>query len=355
MTNEGSIKGVILAAGYGTRMATLTAVVPKPLLPIVNVPTLERILHALRAAGITEVLMITGYRAEAIESYCGDGSQWGMSFSYQRQTEVSGTGSATRLAADFAGDDPFMLTYGDILLDAHEYMAVVTLFRQTGCSTASALNRIPEVAKGSAVYLEGNRIVKVIEKPPPGTSGTDLNNAGVFIFQPSIFDAIDHTPKSVRGEYELTEAVQTLITGGNDVRGHVISGQQYDIGTPEFYLETNLLLIDTFRAQDTERDHARILSDNYASPNIVIDQPVVIDRDCEFERCRLGPGVCMSRGVRIGHGVTIQHSVIMPGADIGDGASLAHTIIGHEASVSNRSVLHGSPEQVIVVGDKESE
>lgn len=352
MSHDEQVKGVILAAGYGTRMAALTKNIPKPLLPVVNIPTLEHILLAFRAAGIRDTLIITGYRADAIEAYCGDGGRWNMSIAYQRQTEVSGTGSATRMAAPFVGDHPFMLTYGDILLESPEYSAVVERYRQTGCNAVSALNRMQEVSMGSAVYLEGHRIIKVIEKPPPGAFGTDLNNAGAFLFQPAIFEAIDRTPRSVRGEYELTEAVQTLIAGGADVRGHIIRGQQYDIGTPEAYLRTNLALLENATV-----DHPvqAAQADNFSSPNVVIETPMVIGRNCELERCRLGPGVCVNEGVRIGHGVSIRHSVVLAGADIGDGASISCAVIGRNANISNRRILHGTPEKVAVVGDNESD
>lgn len=347
MTVRGPLKGVILAAGYGTRMAALTQVVPKPLLPIVNVPTVERILQAFKGVGITDALIITGYRADAIEAYCGDGTQWGMAIHYQPQTEVSGTGSAAAMAAEYVGDQPFMLTYGDILLDAAEYQAVVDLYQQPGCEAATTLNRLKDVSTGSAVYLDGNRIREIIEKPPPGTSTSNLNNAGVFVFPPAIFDAIARTPQSIRGEYELTEAVQTMVSDGTDVRSHVIPGVQYDVGTPETYMKTNISLIGTFSNSDTHRATA----DNFASPNLDIEPPVAISETSEIERCRLGPNVCIADGVRIGHSVSIRNSVIMPGADIGDGASLSFAIIGRCANVSNRARLQGRAEEVVVAGD----
>lgn len=347
MTTCSLRKGVILAAGYGTRMAALTQVVPKPLLPIVNVPTLERILLAFRSAGITETLIITGYRADVVEAYCGSGSHWGISVVYAPQTAVSGTGSAAAMARGFAGNDPFMLTYGDILLDAKEYQAVADLFGQAGCGAASALNRLNDVSAGSANYLDGNRIVQIIEKPPAGTSSTNLNSAGVFAFSPEIFDAVDRTPVSIRGEYELTEAVQTLISDGIDVRGHAIAGVQHDIGTPEAYLSTNSALIDCYgsvRSGETSPD-------NFAAPGVDLELPIAIASECEIERSHLGPNVCIGEGTRIGHSVSIQNSVIMPGADIGDGASLSFAIIGRKACVANRARIHGSADAVMVVGD----
>lgn len=358
------MKGIILAAGYGRRMAALTARLPKPMLPVANVPAVERILLHFTAAGVTEVLMITGYRAEGIESYCGDGSRWGVSIRYHRQIEVSGTGSATRSAEEFVGEAPFILTYGDILLDAPEYRAVVSLFHEVPCAAVSALNRMPEVAAGSAVYVDQGRITNMVEKPPPGTAGTNLNNAGVFVLTPAIFRAIDRTPRSARGEYELTEAIQTLIDGGERVMAHVIRGKQYDIGTPEAFLDTNMSFLAALdqgsgvRGQGSVKAKtttAAVLAENFASPHAVIEPPALIGQDCTLERCRIGPGVCLGDGVRVGHSAIVQHSVVLPGADIGDGAVLAYAVVGHGASVSNRQTLRGTPERVMVVGEGESE
>jgi len=348
MTSKMKLKGVILAAGFGKRMADLTQHYPKPLLPIVNIPTLERILLAYRDVGITEVLVITGYKAEEIESFCLDGARWGISISYVRQTEVSGTGSAARLAAAFTSDTPFMLTYGDILLEPKEYSAVYDMFRSTKSFGVSALNRLEDISIGSAVTLDGQRIVRVVEKPTRETAESNLNNAGLFIFTPDLFDAIDRTPISARGEYELTEAIQLSLAEDKKILAHIIDGVQYDIGTPEAYLESNTALIPLF---STAMVSPEIISDNFASPNLVLKEPVALSKDIEIERCCIGPDVCVGNEVRIGHSSTIDHSVILPGADIGDGVQLSYTIVAPNVSIDNRVFIQGTPDKVIVINN----
>ena len=91
------------------------------------------------------------------------------------------------------------------------------------------------------------------------------------------------------------------------------------------------------------------MADNFSSPNLVLRPPVIVDDTAELERCRIGPGVCIGPGVRIGHGAAIEHSVIMAGADIGDGASISRAVIGRNASIANRSVVHGRADRVTVV------
>ncbi|HCQ02283.1 MAG TPA: hypothetical protein DIT99_17075, partial [Candidatus Latescibacteria bacterium] len=91
------------------------------------------------------------------------------------------------------------------------------------------------------------------------------------------------------------------------------------------------------------------ISDNFASPNLVLTQPVALSDQAECERCRLGPGVCIGDGVRIGHSTSIDHSVILPGADIGDGVNLSYAIIGPEVNIDNRQILQGKKNKVIVI------
>src|SRR5437870_6792661 len=115
------MKAVILAAGKGTRMKELTNEAPKPMLLSQGKPILEHILEGIVAAGVRDVFIVTGYRAEAIEEYFGDGSEWKARIVYGRQTVSDGTGKAPEVARDYIGASPFLLTYGDILVSPGNY------------------------------------------------------------------------------------------------------------------------------------------------------------------------------------------------------------------------------------------
>src|ERR1041384_1298169 len=119
------VKAVILAAGKGTRMKELTAELPKPMLKVQGRPILEHILLGLKSAGVREVFIVTGWRADVIESYFGDGSRWNMKIQYGRQMVQDGTGKAPELAREFVGPSPFILTYGDILVRPETYQQMI--------------------------------------------------------------------------------------------------------------------------------------------------------------------------------------------------------------------------------------
>src|SRR5207249_3572890 len=117
----------ILAAGRGTRMRELTANVPKPMIEVHGKPVLQHILEGLRNAGIGDLLLIVGYRAEAVREFFGDGSRYNVAIRYVTQTVQDGTGRVVELARDFIDNRPFILAYGDILVDPMNYGRLVDL------------------------------------------------------------------------------------------------------------------------------------------------------------------------------------------------------------------------------------
>src|SRR5450755_4515357 len=120
-------KAVLLAAGRGTRMRDLTNELPKPMIEVRGKPILQHIIEGLRAAGVARFLIIVGYRAEVVRHAFGDGARLGVAISYATQVVQNGTGKVVELARDFAGEDPFVLSYGDIIVDPLNYPRLVAL------------------------------------------------------------------------------------------------------------------------------------------------------------------------------------------------------------------------------------
>ena len=239
------MKALILAAGRGTRLGALTADRPKPMLPIHGVPMIERIMASIaRQAGITEFALVTGYHAETIRSHFGDGSRWGWQVQYAHQDPPRGVGDAVNCARDLLSDGPFLMTYGDIMLDPDNYRRFVQAWQappEWGAGGALvALNWVADPCRGAAVYLnEDKTITRMEEKPAPGTATTHWNNAGLFIFAPLIFEYTARLRPSGRGECELPDAITALIAAGHTARGLELTGGWRDVGTPEDYAAIN--------------------------------------------------------------------------------------------------------------------
>ena len=228
-------KAVLLAAGRGTRMRELTLDVPKPMLPVRGRPILDYIVGGLKDAGVEEVLIVVGYRADVVTDHFGDGAGHGVRVSYATQVTQDGTGRVVELAKDFAGNDGFILSYGDILIDPRNYRVLAA----PGAEEAIVTVKFSEdVSKGGAVFVnDAFDLVDLREKPKPGEPTSPWYNAGVYFFRPSIFEFTARLQKSVRGEYELTDAIRDLARSGRRVRAYELTGDWADVRDPEVLAE----------------------------------------------------------------------------------------------------------------------
>ena len=225
---------VLLAAGRGTRMKSLTEDIPKPMLPVAGRPLLEHILVALRGAGIERFVVIVGYQRERIESHFREGGDFDVTIAYREQTVQDGTARALLLARDAVGPVPFLLGWGDILTDRGNYPRLLGRFGTGDVDLVLAVNRVEDPCKGAAVYTDREgRITRIVEKPPPRTSTTNWNNAGIAVCVPEVFDYAERVPKSPRGEYEIPDAVSAMIADGKKLVAVELEGPWLDVGTPE--------------------------------------------------------------------------------------------------------------------------
>src|SRR6267378_526282 len=198
-------RAVILAAGRGTRMRELTADLPKPMIEVRAKPVLQHIVEGLRDAGVLRFLIIVGYRAEAVQNFFGDGSRYKIDIQYATQVAQDGTGRVVDLSRNFVADSPFVLAYGDILVDPANY----------------------------------KRIVDLAEKSKPGEATSPWYNAGLYAFRQSIFDFTAKLKPSPRGEYELTDAIRELAQSGKKVQALELTGEWADVRDPEILARLN--------------------------------------------------------------------------------------------------------------------
>lgn len=232
-------KAVLLAAGRGTRMGDLTQEVPKPMIEVRGKPILLHIVEGLRDAGITQFLVIVGWRADVVQSFFGDGSAFGISVKYATQVEQDGTGRVILLARDFCGEDPFVLSYGDILVDPANYRSLTSL-SQDGEAIISVKHNPGEIAKGGAVFVnERFEMTALREKPAPGEPTSPWYNAGIYTFRSSIFDFAAALKRSIRGEYELTDAIDSLARNGKKVKALELKGDWADVRDPGVLRQLN--------------------------------------------------------------------------------------------------------------------
>ena len=233
-------KAVLLAAGRGTRMRDLTEALPKPMLEVRGKPVLQHIVEGLRDNGLTNLLVVVGWRADVVKDFFGDGSKFGVKIQYETQTVQDGTGRVVALAENFAGADPFLLSYGDILIAPENYRRIREALNEA--EAVISVKRSDDVSQGGAVFVnEKFELTDLREKPKPGEPTSPWYNAGVYAFRSSIFDQIAKLTPSPRGEYELTDAIRNVALARRKVQAIEIAGEWADVRDPEILAQLNKL------------------------------------------------------------------------------------------------------------------
>ena len=217
-------------------MLELTNDLPKPMLAVRGKPILLHIIEGLRAAGVTDFCIVVGYRADVVTNFFGDGSAFGIRVTYVTQVVQDGTGRVVELAKEFAGSDPFVLSYGDILIAPENYARLTALDAD---ALVSVKHNEGEIAKGGCVVVNDRfELTDLIEKPA-GKAPSPWYNAGVYTFRPSIFDFTAKLQLSPRGEYELTDAIRDLAQSGARVQVVELAGDWADVRDPGVLAELN--------------------------------------------------------------------------------------------------------------------
>ncbi len=290
------MKGVILAAGKGSRLYPVTHHIPKPLLPLANRPTLEYAFDRLKEIGVTQICIVVGESEAHMRQALGDGSQFGIELSYVRQTSPQGLAHAVSFAKDFVGGDDFVLYLGDaIYSDGFEQFAA--RFVASGAANMNIVKAVPDPSRFGVANVEGERIVKLVEKPKVPES--NLAMAGLYFFGPQIWDVLPELKPSARGEFEITDAIQILIDQGHLVIAGIYEGTWFDTGTLDSFLETSAFLADN-----------QNLVAGGATVNAELHSDVVI-----------GEGAAVMAA-------SIGDSVILPGASVNVTGAIRHSVIG---------------------------
>src|SRR5256712_1312507 len=238
------MKAWILSAGEGTRMRPLTANLPKPLLPVGGKPFLARTIEALRDAGVTELAVLIGWQGRRVKEYFGRGDTFGVKLSYEEQEERLGTAHAIGMARGHVSGD-FLSVNGDVVFSAKAVRGLLG-FHEEVKGPVMAVAEVEDPAAFGVVELDGDRVVGLEEKPKAPRS--KLINAGVYLFPPDIFDLIDRTPKSPRGEYEITDTIRLLMED-RDVFAYRLPDPWIDVGRPWDLLAANAILMRSLKGR----------------------------------------------------------------------------------------------------------
>ncbi|BDG15488.1 glucose-1-phosphate thymidylyltransferase [Thermus brockianus] len=331
------MKGLILAAGRGTRLRPLTHTRPKPVIRVAGRPIIHYAVENLREAGIEEIGVVVSPETEKDirEALAGYGVR------YVLQEEPQGLAHAVAVAREFLGDSPFVLYLGDNLFQKG-IRPFLAAFRE-GVSAVIALVRVEDPRQFGVAVLEGERIVRLLEKPqnPP----SDLAVAGVYVFAPEVLEVIQDLKPSARGEYEITDAIQGLIDRGREVVGVEVSGWWKDTGRPKDLLDANRLLLEELsprvegEVEGSELTGRVVVEKGARVVRSTVIGPAFIGEGAVVEEAYVGPFTSLGPGARVVRS-EVEYSILEDHAALEDVAlRLQESILGVGARVQSRNGL----------------
>ncbi len=333
------MQAIVLAAGEGSRMRPLTSSRPKVMLPAGGKPFLEHVVERASKAGITEFVFIVGYRSESVMERFKDGGDFGTKIEYAVQKDQQGTGHALMMAEEMA-EDEFLVLNGDVLTDASSLKRMVD-----AGGLAVAAKRVSDPSRYGVFEVDGGALKSVQEKSrsPP----SDLANAGIYRLDDKIFEVLRDVPVSERGEYELTDGLNALVSRGEEIRVAEIE-DWIEIGRPWDLLNANEKLLSFEEHSvlgDVEPNAAlsgrvsvgggtRIRSGSY------IEGPVAIGENCDIgPNCFIRPFTCIGDHVRIGNAVEIKNSTIMDDTNVAHLSYVGDSIIGSNCNFGAGTIV----------------
>ncbi len=314
---------------------------PKHLLPVAGKSLISHILGAIKENLIEEVLVVVGFRGDLIRSAIGDGSHFGLRVEYLEQPAWTGTASALKIAFDAVGREPFLAVYGDLWITPSAVQTVIEKSRH--CPRVMGIVHMANASEYGLIELEGDRLVRIVEKPSRKAKPEGWVNAGVYVLDSQIFAAIERTRVSKRAEYELTTSLQHVLDDGNEIKGAKIAGDDWlDLGRPWDLLEANERALAHLPGgvkgsveQGTVLKGTVLIQENtVVKSGCYIEGPVYIGGDSRIgPNTRIRPHTSIQDRVVVGASCEIKNSIIMNGTKIPHLSYVGDSIIGENCNL----------------------
>lgn len=336
------MKCIILAAGKGVRLLPITENRPKHLLPVGGVPLIERIVKSLIANNIRDLLIVVGYKKRAVIEYLDDTIKHNIKIKYIEQDEPLGTADSIKLAGDYVGKEDFMVIYGDLFIRPRTLKRIIGEY-QKDKEPIIGIKTSKKIGDYGVVITENGHIKEIIEKPTKKVKRSNSINTGIYILNKDIFDGIEKTKRSIRGEYELTSSLNIAIQYNVKIRTVSLDEEEWiDIGYPW----------DLFNANERALNFIKHNIEGIVENNVSILGPVILEKDAKIlsgsriegpvfigrnsilgPNCYLRPYTSIGKNVRIGTSCEVKNSIIMDGTKIPHFSYIGDSIIGKECNL----------------------
>lgn len=305
------------------------------MLPVANKPILEYVIEALAEAGVDEIILVVGYQRDRIQTYFGDGDEWDVDIEYVIQEKQLGTGHAVQQLQPLV-EGPFLVLNGDRIIESE---LIERILKREGETPVVSITRVEKPRQYGVIRLDNNQLAGIDEKPEHDPA-SDIINAGVYCFPPTVFDAIAETEPNEAGEISLTKAISNL-AANQSVDALRYRGLWMDISQ----------LWDLLSANDTLLERT-----DCAAWGAIDPTAAVADRVCTGEDATVGPNATIRGGTTLGPNVTVEanavvsNSVVMQDATIADGAVVRDCIVSENAIIGPNTTVTGGRGRVVSQG-----
>ncbi len=333
------MKGLILSGGKGTRLYPITFTRAKQLVPVANKPVLFRVIEAIRDAGIDEIGIVIGDTGDEIRQAVGNGRRWDVTIRYIEQEAPLGLAHAVKISHDFLGDDRFVMFLGDNVIEGG-ISPLIRQFADSGWNSQVVLTETDNPQQYGIAELDNERrIVRLVEKPrnPP----SNLALVGIYMFDATVFQAVNSIQPSWRGELEITDAIQWLVDHGCEVHPYIHRGWWIDTGKHIDLLEANNRVlaelthhIEGYVDRDSKLDHLVTVERGAEVINSVVRGPAIIGEDCRIVNSYVGPFTSIYHDTvvedsEIEHSIILEHSRI-----VGIPSRIEDSVIGRDVEIT---------------------
>ncbi len=321
------MKGFVLAAGFGQRLRPITEVVPKPLLPIGNLPLIGYAIKLLAHHGITDLIVNTHHLGQKLKEGLGDGSAYGVSITYSDEEEILGTGGGLKKMHEELQEGTFVVVNSDTIVGV-DLAAALRAHQESGALATMVLRDDPHAAEYGQIEIdEGGRIRRLLGHGPAAGTFRSLMFTGVHVMEPRFLEYLPQGVNTCVNRYGYTKALQ------NDevLQGFVTDGYFADAGTPARYYQAHLDAL----SQSIKLPHADPLAGFALAPRREVAEVVRMGHDVELgANVRLQPPVLLGDGARIGDAAVVgPYTVVRPGVHVGRDAVVAHSVLLEGAKV----------------------
>lgn len=324
-----NLKALILVGGFGTRLRPLTLSCPKPLVDFCNKPMITHQIEALKAAGVSEVVLAINYQPEVMMGFIKEWEQkLGVKIVCSQETEPMGTAGPLALARKILADGtgkPFFVLNSDVICD-YPLKDMLEFHVARDAEATILVTKIDDPSKyGVVVIDEYGQVQRFVEKPKEFVG--DKINAGIYVLSPAVLDRIELKPTSIERE------VFPHVAADNKLYAFTLGGYWMDVGQPKDYLKGLKLHLDSLRIHHPEN----LASSPYIKGNVLIDASATIGQGCS-----IGPDVSIGKGCVIGDGVRLSSCVIMRGVSVMNHTKIDSSIVGWESKIGTWSRLENN-------------